>query len=100
MTAITERAWQEQVTDLARLLGYRVYHPWTSIHSAAGWPDLVLCRPGRLVIAELKTGRRKVTPAQASWLELLDTVPGVEVYCWRPDDPGLEAIAQLLQTVA
>jgi hypothetical protein len=44
---ITEKQFTGQVVQLARMLGWRVYHPWLSVHSAAGFPDLVLCRPPR-----------------------------------------------------
>ena len=86
MTDLTEKQWLHQVTDLAKLYRWRTYHPWLSIHSARGWPDLALVRPPRLVLAELKTDRGKTTPSQDEWLELLGACPGVEVYLWRPAD--------------
>jgi hypothetical protein len=92
--AINEKDWQRQVVDLAGILGWEHYHPWLSIHSARGWPDLALCRPPRLILAELKTEKGKTTAAQDRWLELLGACPGVETYLWRPSD--LEAIRDLL----
>ncbi len=85
---VTERDWQRQVLDLADLLGWKCYHTWLSARSCPGFPDLVLVRSGRLVMAELKGTRGKLTHAQAEWLQLLDTVEGVEVYTWRPEDLG------------
>ena len=41
-------------------------------------------RPPRLVLAELKTEKGKVSPAQVAWLERLEQCAGVEVYLWRP----------------
>lgn len=83
------------MVDLARLLGWAVYRTWISIRSPAGFPDLILARPGRpLILAELKSDRGRLTPAQEAWLDLLKQVPGVEVYVWRPAD--LEAIAAVL----
>ena len=53
--ALTEKAFQSQVVSLAHILGYRVYHPWISIRSERGWPDLALFKPGRFLLIELKT---------------------------------------------
>ena len=75
-----------QVVDAAKLFGWEHYHPWLSVHSPRGWPDLALCRPPRLILAELKSPTGKLTEAQAHWLELLRGCPGVEAYCWRPQD--------------
>ncbi len=88
LPAISEREFLAQVRDLARLYRWRTYHTWTSIRSEQGWPDLALCRPPRLILAELKTDKRssKTTPAQDEWLALLTQCAGVEVYLWRPAD--------------
>lgn len=82
----TEAAFQAQVVQLARLCGWATFHPWLSVKSAHGWPDLALARTGRLVLAELKSDQGKVTAAQQGWLDLLRTVEGIEVYLWRPSD--------------
>lgn len=94
---ITEKQFQQQVIDLARLCGFRVYHTWLSIRSAAGFPDLVLARPPRLIFAELKSDRGALTPAQHDWLTALRCCAGVEVYVWRPAD--WEQIVAVLQDV-
>jgi len=95
--ALTEKAWMAQVVELAGILGWASYHPWLSIHSPRGWPDLALCRPPRLVLAELKSDAKasKVTDAQQMWLDLLDACDGVEAYLWRPSD--LETVKAVLQ---
>jgi hypothetical protein len=88
---ITEKQFEAQVRQLAHLYGWLCYHTWRSIHSPAGFPDLVLVRadgrPGgnRLIFAELKTVRGKLTAAQQQWLEALRQT-AAEVYVWRPDD--------------
>lgn len=92
---LTEAQWLRQVVDLARLLGWSAYHPWLSIHSERGWPDLALVRPPRLVLAELKTERGRTTPAQERWLGMLRECPGVEVYVFRPSD--IERVAEVLR---
>jgi hypothetical protein len=81
-----------QVVELARLLGYLVYHPYDSRHSTPGFPDLTMVqlgcddRPGRIVFAELKSNDGRLTPAQCTWIAALEQCPGVEVYVWRPGD--------------
>lgn len=84
--AITEKQWESHVKGLARLFGYLYYHTWRSIHSPAGFPDCVLTRAGRTIIAKLKTDRRKskLTVEQARWLWELRKTPNLEVYVWRP----------------
>ena len=94
MPAITEREFMRQVSEVARIYHWRVYHPWLSIHSERGWPDVALCKPPRLILAELKSERGKTTPSQDEWLALLAACPGIEVYTWRPSD--LDGIARCL----
>ena len=95
MPDVTEKDFLHQVKDLGRLYRWRTYHPWLSVHSERGWPDIAMCRPPRLILAELKTDRGKVTPHQAEWLELLGACPGVETYLWRPAD--FDTIAEVLR---
>jgi hypothetical protein len=83
---VSEPAFQRQVLELAHLHRWVSYHPYDSRRSEAGWPDLALCRPPRLVLAELKSATGRVSKAQRRWLDLLAACPGVEVYCWRPAD--------------
>ena len=83
--AETEKGFQGWVLEYATLMGWESHHQRWSIQSASGWPDLVLCRPPRLVIAELKTARGKLSTAQDGWLERLGRC-AVEVYLWRPSD--------------
>ena len=90
----TERAFLQSVFAVARDFGWAAYHPHLSKWGAAGWPDLTLIRPPRLVFAELKTGSNKVTPSQQRWLDLLSAIPGVEVFVWRPSD--MQQIAEIL----
>ena len=87
----TEKGFQGWVLEYAHLMGWAAFHPWTSIRSAGGWPDLALCRPPRLVLAELKSERGPTSPDQDRWLELLRRCP-VEVYLWRPSDRDLITI--------
>jgi hypothetical protein len=87
---LSEKRFQAQVVALAQLHHWVVYHTWRSDHSAAGFPDLVLARPGRegragrCIFAELKTDTGTVLPAQRAWLDVLGTCAGCEAYVWRP----------------
>lgn len=94
---VTERDLREQVRDLANLFGWKMYFSWTSLHSPKGFPDLVLaCQVRkRIVYAELKTEKGKVSDSQREWLDEL-TACGQEVYLWKPDD--IEEIARILRS--
>ena len=60
-----------------------------------GFPDLTLCRPPRLIFAELKSATGKVSDKQQEWLTLLAQIPGVETHLWRPKD--LDEIVRTLR---
>ena len=92
----TEKDWSQVVTDYAGLRGWLVYRTWRSVHSPSGYPDLTMVRGERLVVAELKTEKGKLSPSQKDWLERLRGVPGIEVFGpWRPSD--WPAVRDLLQ---
>ena len=90
--SVSERDWQQQVRDAAVLHGWKVHCVYDSRRSPEGWPDLFMVRvdwnspeKGRLLAAELKSERGKVTTQQEEWLSWLEE-SGVEVYVWRPHD--------------
>ena len=88
---ISEKDFMESIVQLARNTGWMVYHPYDSRRSEPGFPDLVMTKPKRLVIAEIKTETGKTSPAQDNWLETLRTARGVKVKLWRPSDwPEIE----------
>lgn len=93
--AITEKVFTQQVTDLARHFGWTTYHPYLSVRSTPGWPDMAIVRPPRFILAELKTDKGKLSPQQEKWLHLLGQCPGIEVYEWRPRD--YDEIVQVLR---
>jgi hypothetical protein len=90
----TEKQFMAAVVALAQWNNWRVFHPWTSVHSSAGWPDLTLLRGTRLICAELKRDGRAPTLLQQIWLDELAAVSGIESYCWHPAD--WEAIERVL----
>ena len=88
---ISEKDFMESIVQLARNTGWMVYHPYDSRRSEPGFPDLVMTKHKRLVIAEIKTEKGKTSPAQDKWLETLRTARGVKVKLWRPSDwPEIE----------
>jgi hypothetical protein len=92
---MNEADWQAQIKDAARTFGWLYYHTRYSFGSDKGWPDTALIRPPRLVLAELKTERGKLTADQAVMLEALKQCTSVEAYVWRPgelDDVVLRAL--------
>lgn len=91
----TEAQFLRQIRDLAKILGWETYHPFLSRWSERGFPDIVLCRPPRLILAELKTDTGRTTEAQVRWGELLAACPGVEYHLWRP--AMLDEIAAVLR---
>lgn len=86
---LSEEQWQAHVMNAARDLGWTLrYHTRDSRGSAPGFPDLVICRPPRLIYAELKIEdpkRGTVTLEQRAWLNGLEAC-GQIVYVWRPSD--------------
>lgn len=94
--AKTEKAFQAEVIQRAKRYGWKHYHTTISKRSAAGFPDLILIRPPRLIAAELKVGTNRLTADQETWLELFRGVPGLEVHVWRPTD--WELIERLLSS--
>lgn len=98
LPAETERAFQNKVIHLAKLCHWECYHTWNSQHSEPGYPDLTLVRKGdgcasvppqartRIIFAELKAEKGRLSAAQRKWLGLLSANEGVEVFVWRPSD--------------
>jgi len=93
--AMSERAWQQVVLELAGMYRWRVHHcrpaagsggRWsTPIQGHPGFPDLVLARSGRVLFVELKTdaSSSKLTGEQTAWRDVL-LAAGAEWFCWRP----------------
>lgn len=93
---IPERDFQAQVIELARMTGWRVAHFRPAMDSkgrwktavagdGAGFPDLVLARPGKLLFRELKSNTGKVEPEQVAWGDALRAA-GADWAVWRPRD--------------
>lgn len=99
---ISEKRFQQRVELLAKFYGWVPYHTFDSRRSAKGMLDLAMYRepaahgdsyhdwsqppcPERrceIVFAELKVGKRKLTPEQQGWLDAFHHA-GMEAYEWR-----------------
>jgi VRR-NUC domain len=97
-TTMTEAQFQQTVTDLAQRVNWLVYHTHDSRRSEPGFPDLVMVRGGRIIFAELKSEKGKLSNPQGVWLVALQDVArygctSMHVAVWRPSDlPEIERI--------
>ncbi len=93
--AVNESDFQKIVINLAKMHGWLVHHPLPSMNKRGIWathelgdhgfPDLVLAHPsGRVIFAELKSDKGKISPLQSRWITTLQQ--GAVVWVWRPDD--------------
>jgi hypothetical protein len=95
----SEKSFQRQVIDLAHLHGWTVAHfrpamdrdgRWKTPVQAdgAGFPDLVLVRPPRIIFVELKRDGAKLTDLQNKWADMLLACcerGNVDYFLWRPN---------------
>lgn len=90
-----EYVFQQAVVELARVLGWLVFHTpkvrrvdgrYQTVvdFDGAGFPDLVLARDGRTLFVELKTNHGRLTHKQETWRREL--VPSGNYRLWRPRD--------------
>lgn len=102
-TGPTEAEFLRMVLQLAKLRGWYTYHArpartargWrTAVQGdGVGWMDL-LCVRERVIVAELKVGRGKLTPEQSAWLSAFREA-GVGAFVWTPNDwPEIERVME------
>jgi hypothetical protein len=91
-----EEQLQERVRELAEQYGWRYFHVYDSRKSPEGWPDTVLLKGERAIIAELKSATGIVTEAQHAWLTAWGQVQHIACHVWRPEH--LQEIETLLRT--
>src|SRR6266699_2810125 len=94
---MTEASFTTQVMKWAKTYGFRCFHVRNSGHGGMsyvegdrGFPDLLMTRGTRLVVAELKIWKAGIKlgepkPEQQRWLDALRMV-GAETYVWRPEN--------------
>ena len=93
---ITETQLEGRVKDLAERMGWLYYHTHRSQHSPAGFPDCLMLRGDRMVVAELKVGDNQITADQWEWLEHFKET-GVEVFVWWDTDEGWDLMCEILR---
>ena len=81
---MTEAALQQLLTDAAELNGWLVFHDNDSRRNAAGFPDLVLVKPPRVLFLELKSETGRVRPEQHVWMDALSRTHTVSSAIIRP----------------
>ena len=113
--AMSEKDLQTHVRRVAKVNGWRAFCWWSSLHSPAGWPDLVLVREidrgdpdldwlwdlrgypkAEMIFAECKKEGGKVTPEQADVLALL-RLTRHGVYVWKPSNLLSGEIEEILR---
>ncbi len=83
---VSEDDYQQNITDLARFYRWdHRYHTLDSRRSTGGFPDLVMVhvRGKRVIFAEIKAMKGKVSLEQRGWLWDL-AAAGAEVYVFNP----------------
>jgi hypothetical protein len=78
------------VMDLLRVYRWMAWHVRNSkagvVQGDPGFPDILACRPPRLMAIELKTEKGVLTPLQNVWAAAMKQSPGVEYHVFRPSD--------------
>lgn len=89
--SMTEDQLLSAIVQMAHVYRWLAYHVRNSrrgiVQGDVGFPDLIMARPPRLIVAELKDGKPRSMPTmmQAEWLDELRGC-GAEAYLWRPID--------------
>ena len=81
---VSEKDFQQQIIDLARLNKWMVYHTADSRRSYPGFPDLVMVRGAVCIFLELKSVKGKATVQQQEWIDRLQKVRIVHADIARP----------------
>lgn len=83
---MTEAELQQTIIDAAELSGWLAFHDGDSRRSTgAGFPDLVLVKPPRVVLLELKSEVGRIRPEQHVWMDALSRCDTVASAIVRPE---------------
>lgn len=95
-----EYDFQRLVIGIAQRAGWKVGHfrgvrvlhkdgstNWQTPVDAdgAGFPDTLMLRGHERLVAELKVGHNKPSPAQKAWLQAFE-IAGIPAFTWTPND--------------
>ncbi len=92
--AVTEAQFQDQVRQAALWAHWAFYHTHDSRKSDEDFPDCIMLRPPRMIVAELKIEGKDPTPGQEFWLDLFKRCGG-ETYVWCPSD--IDRVMEILK---
>jgi hypothetical protein len=100
---LSERQFEQQIKDLAKLFNRCYYHTHRSQFSPAGFPDCIIASTERkplLIAAELKVGKNQPTFEQYCWIRFFQflgqvTDGLVDGFLWYPED--IEEFARVIQ---
>ncbi len=91
-----ERDFAKQVEGIFNLFGWTWKHDLPAVRQSGRWatafkgmpgfPDYIAVRNERIICAELKNEKGRLSTGQKAWIEALTQTEKVEVYVWRPDD--------------
>ena len=109
LMAMDEEAWTSWVIAESQAAGWMAFHArhaktekgWRTLTQGdRGFFDLVLCRGGVTILAELKSQVGKLSPPQRAWAAAatpdgLAGGEGARVFVWRPED--WERVKEALQ---
>ena len=93
--AETEEHFMQRIIDLARQLGWLVYHCRDSRGSQPGFPDLILLKGKKLIVWECKSLKGRTTPSQQEWLDAFWCAGVTEAHVIHP--PAWEYIRRTLE---
>jgi hypothetical protein len=82
---MTEKEWQQRITDTCDVLRLRWHHETDSRRSKKGFPDLVIVGTNGVIFVELKSQRGRIKAEQQEWVDDINTAGG-EAHIWRPLD--------------
>ena len=81
-----EAGFQTQIKKLTWRMGWKHYHTYDSRRSEKGYPDSTIIKGDRLIFAELKSAKGRLSNHQREWINALINIQGVECYIWKPTD--------------
>ena len=82
---MTEAELQQTILDAAELSGWLAFHDNDSRRNVPGFPDLVLVKPPRVVLLELKSEVGRIRPEQHVWMDALSRCDTVASAIVRPE---------------
>jgi hypothetical protein len=93
---VLEKDFAKQVESIFNVFGWKWKHDlpaqrqsgkWaTALSGSKGFPDYIAVRGNRVICAELKAEKGRLTEYQKDWINLLEQTGKIEVFVWRPSE--------------